>query len=130
MSEQAQREPRPSNPREPQAYPGGEQEFDAPVPPYPDRGTGEGQDVMEERGGVPGAQAGPRQVSEAEREGVTATEPAPSGPHGVGESTTTSGQDLGGQMSEEAHRADRLDSGIGDEEQITGPAMHPGDQGG
>jgi hypothetical protein len=130
MSEQAQREPKPSYPREPQAYPGGAQEPGGPVPPYPDRGTGEGQDVMEERGGVPGSEAGPRQVSDAERGGMSDTDMSPSGPHGVGETTTTSGEDFGRGMSEEGHREDRLDTGISEEGQITGPAMQPGDQGG
>ena len=130
MSEQQASKPPSPYPREPQAYPGGEQEFDSPVPPYPDRATGEGQDVLQERGGVPDSQAGPRQVSEAESGGMSDTDPSPSGPQGVGESPSTSGEDLGSRMSEEGHREDRLNTGIGDEEQITGPAMHPGDQGG
>lgn len=129
MSEQAQRASKPPYPREPQAYPGGAQEPGGLVPPYEGRQTGEGQDVEEERGG-PGSQAGPRQVSEAEREGMSDTDMSPSGPLGVGETTTTSGEDLGRGMSEERQREDRLNTGISDEEQTTGPATHRGDQGG
>jgi hypothetical protein len=54
---------------------------------------------------------------------------APKGPHGVGQSTSTSGEDIA-PMSEDAHREDRLDTGVSDEDQISGPAMHRGDQGG
>ncbi|MBV9160741.1 MAG: hypothetical protein JO281_04110 [Pseudonocardiales bacterium] len=130
MSEQT--ESKPPYPREPQAYPGGEQEPGGPVPPYEGRQTtGKDPDqLLEERGGVPSHETGPRDVSQAEREGMTDTDMSPSGPHGVGERTSSSGEDFGRSMSEEGHRDDRLDTGVGDEEQITGPAMHPGDQGG
>lgn len=83
---------------------------------------------FKERGGVPSHETGPRQVSEAERGGVSDTPMAPSGPMGVGQSTSTSGEDLA-PMSEDAQRSDRLDTGISDEKS-TGPAMNPGDQGG
>lgn len=127
MSEQVSKPP---NPREPQAYPGGAQEPGGLVPPYEERQkSSEGKNLEEERGGQ-GSQAGPRQVSEAERGGMSDTDPSPAGPHGVGETTTTSGEDLGRRMSEEGHREHRLDAGVGDEEQISGPATTSGDQGG
>jgi hypothetical protein len=128
MSEQVSKPP---YPREPQAYPGGAQEPGGPVPPYEGRQTGtEGKDVEEERGGQ-GSQAGPRQVSEAERGGMSDTEMSPSGPLGVGESTTTSGEDLSRGTSEASRRSDRIDTGVSREENVDpdSPAMHTGDQG-
>lgn len=134
MSEQQAGVARPPYPREPNVHSGGEQDpgGDRDLPPYDDRQkTGVGEDIealREERGGLPGHDAGPRQVSDAEREGMSDTDMAPSGPLS-GTSTSTSGEDIA-PMSEGAQRADRLNTGIADEDQITGPATHSGDQGG
>jgi hypothetical protein len=131
MTEQGQGVAQPPYPREPNVHSGGKQEpgSDRDLPPYDDRQTtGKDEDqLVQERGGK-GSQAGPRVVSEAERGGISDTDTTPAGPHGVGQSTSTSGEDIA-PMSEEAHRSDRLDTGVSDEE-TTGPAMHRGDQGG
>jgi hypothetical protein len=130
MSEQQGGAARPPYPREPNVHSGGVQEpgSDRDLPPYDDRQkSGEG-DLVAERGG-PGYQAGPRDVSDAEREGMSDTDMAPAGPHGVSQSTTTSGEDLA-PGSEDAQREDRLNTGVSDEGQVSGPAGHPGDQGG
>jgi hypothetical protein len=135
MSEQQAGVSRPPYPREPNVHSGGEQDpgGDRDLPPYDDRqktGPGEDKDkLLQERGGVPGHEAGPRDISDAERDGVSDTDMAPSGPHGVGQSTTTSGEDLA-PASREAQREDRLNTGASDEDQISGPATHRGDQGG
>ncbi len=90
---------------------------DRDLPPYDDRQkTGVGTDadkLAQERGGLPGHDAGPREVSDAEREGMTDTDMAPSGPLS-GTSTSTRGEDLA-PTSEKAQRADRLDTGVSDE---------------
>jgi len=135
MTEQQSGAARPPYPREPNVHSGGVQEpgSDRDLPPYDDRQkTGPGTDkdaLLEERGGVPSHETGPREVSQAERDGVGDTDMAPKGPHGVGQSTSTSGEDIS-PISEDAHSEDRLDTGVSDEDQISGPAMHRGDQGG
>jgi hypothetical protein len=122
--------PKPSYPREPQAHPGGEQELGGLTPPYEGRQTEGG----EEKGvGMPGHEAGPRDVSDAERGGMTDTDMAPKGPMGVGASTSRSGEDYGRGMSDEARKADRLEGGIADSTTNVdpdSPPMHTGDQGG
>ncbi|MDQ3764281.1 MAG: hypothetical protein M3460_22695 [Actinomycetota bacterium] len=135
MSEQAGAA-RPPYPREPMQA-GGTQEpgGDRDLPPYKDRQTTgkSGEQLEQERGGPGSSQAGPRDVSQAEREGMTDTDTSPSGPMGVGESTTTSGQDIMRGTSEEARRTDRLDGGIADTERNVdeeSPVMRTGDQGG
>lgn len=134
MTEQGQGVAQPPYPREPNVHSGGQQEpgGDRELPPYEDRQTtGKDHDqLVSERGGA-GSQAGPREVSEAERGGVSDTDMSPSGPHGVGETTTTSGEELGHGMSEGSHRSERLDTGISREENVDAgsPAMHSGDQG-
>jgi hypothetical protein len=60
---------------------------------------------------------------------VSDTDMAPSGPHGVGQSTSTSGEDLA-PASQGGREDDHLNTGVSDEGQITGPPMHSGDQGG
>lgn len=125
----------PPYPREPNVHSGGKQEPGSGIekPPYDSRqttGPGEDKDaLLRERGGDPGHDAGPRDVSQAEREGMSDTDMAPSGPHGVGETTTTSGEDIA-PMSEDARREERLNTGVADEDQISGPATHSGMQGG
>jgi len=136
MSEQQGGAARPPYPREPNVHSGGVQEpgSDREKPPYSERQTtGKSQEQLEEeRGGVGKSDAGPREVSQAESGGVTDTDMAPSGPHGVGESTSTSGESLGRGMSEEAHRSHRLDQGISGAPNVDpeSPATSSGDQGG
>ena len=67
-----------------------------------------------------------------DREGVSATDTTPGGPHGVGMSTSTSGNEPSLTGSEESHREDRLDAGISGEQNVDpeSPSMRSGDQGG
>jgi hypothetical protein len=67
-----------------------------------------------------------------DREGVSATDTTPSGPHGVGMSTSTSGNEPSLTGSEESHREDRLDAGVSGEQNVEpeSPPMRAGDQGG
>lgn len=129
----------PPYPREPNVHSGGEQDpgGDRDLPPYESRqkeGPGTDQDaLLRERGGVPGHEAGPRDVSSAESGGMTDTDTAPKGPHGVGQTTSTSGEDYGRSMSEAGHTADRFDGGIADSTSNVdpdSPSMRTGDQGG
>jgi hypothetical protein len=129
----------PPYPREPNVHSGGQQDpgGDRDMPPYEDRqkeGVGTDQDaLLRERGGVPGHEAGPRDVSGAESGGMTDTDMAPKGPHGVGQSTSTSGEDYGRSMSEAGHTEDRFDGGIADSTTNVNPdspQMRTGDQGG
>jgi hypothetical protein len=131
MTEQGQGVAQPPYPREPNVHSGGKQEPGSGIekPPYDDRQKSGPDDLVAERGGAGTSEAGPRIVSDAERGGVSDTDMAPAGPHNVGQSTTTSGEDLA-PMSEDAHREDRLNTGVADEDQISGPATHSGDQGG
>lgn len=102
MTEQQGGAARPPYPREPNVHSGGKQEpgSDRDLPPYEDRKkTGPGEDEnqgepLKEQGGVSAPETGPRDVSQAEREGVSDTDMAPAGPHGVGQSISTSGEDL------------------------------------
>jgi len=135
MTEQQGGVARPPYPREPNVHSGGEQEpgSDRDLPPYDDRQkTGKSQEELEQERVGAGHSAPPRQVSDAEREGVGDTDMEPAGPLGVGISTTTSGEDLSSGMSEEAQRKDRLDSGLSDESSkaTDSPATSSGDQGG
>lgn len=132
-------------PREPNVHSGGEQEpggGDRPLPPYDDKDlpgqpgrqmTGKSQDQLEqERGGTGKSDVGPRQVSDEERDGVGDADLAPQGPHKVGQSPSTSGEDLASGMSEAGHTKDRLDSGLSDvtSKATDSPATSSGDQGG
>jgi hypothetical protein len=115
-------------PREPNIQSGGEQEPGGPVPPYEGRSTtGKSkEELIEERADTEGHFAGPRETSQAEREGVTSTDPTPSDPHGVGASISTQGNEQMMGSSEEARRAERTDAGIGGAKEPT----TQGDQGG
>lgn len=136
MTEQQSGPARPPYPREPNVHSGGVQEpgSDRDLPPYDDRQTtGKSQDELDaERGGTGSSEAGARQVSQTEREGMGDTDMAPAGPLGVGISTTKSGEDLSRGMSEEKQKKDRLDSGLSDEsnKQSDSPVTSSGDQGG
>ena len=124
-------------PREPNIESGVHHEPGGPVPPYEGRKTeGKSQEELAQEArerGHPGHDAGPREVSQAEREGLTATDPNPSGPMGVGESMSTSGNERMYGKSKEAQRADTTDAGVGgtpDNVDAESPTMVPGDQGG
>ncbi len=135
MTEQGQGVAQPPYPREPNVHSGGKQEPGSGIekPPYDDRQKSPPDDLVAERGGTGSSEAGSRTVSDAERGGMTDTEMAPSGPHGVGETTTTSGEDLSYGKSEDARREDRLDSGlsdVGSKATPGSPVTSSGDQGG
>jgi hypothetical protein len=104
------------------------------MPPYEGRQKeSSGEKIMQERAGVPGHEAGPRDISQEERAGYSDTDTAPKDIHGVGASTSTSGEDIGGSMSEAGHTKDRFDGGIADSTTNVdpdSPKMRTGDQGG
>lgn len=130
MTEQESEVARPPSPREPNVHSGGKQEPESggrPLPPYDDRQqTGKSEDeLIQERGGAGKSDVGPRDVSQEERGGMEATDVNPPVQHGVGETVSTSGEDLMRGTSEEARRDERLEGGIAD----TG-SMPTGDQGG
>jgi hypothetical protein len=60
-------------------------------------------------------------------EGVSPTDTTPSGPQGVGESISTSGNEPSLTDSEESHRKDRLDAGVSREPNVDpeSPPMPP-----
>jgi len=138
MTEQESGVARPPYPREPNVHSGGEQEPESggrPIPPYDDRQkTGKGQDELaQERGGAGKSDVGPRDVSQEELGGMEATDINPPVQQGVGETTTTSGEELMHGTSEEARRKERLEGGIGDTGRNVdedSPVMRTGDQGG
>lgn len=135
MTEQQSGPARPPYPNEPNVHSGGKQEpgSDRDLPPYDDRQKsgpgGDSEELAKERGG-PGYQAPPREVSEAERKGVTDTDMAPAGPMNVGESVSPGNEGALGD-SEATQKADRLDTGVSREENVDSdsPTMHSGDQG-
>jgi hypothetical protein len=138
MTEQESGVARPPYPREPNVHSGGEQEPESGgrlIPPYDDRQkTGKGEDELaQERGGAGKSDVGPRDVSQEELGGMEATDINPPVQHGVGETTTTSGEDLMRGTSEEARRKERLEGGIADTGKNVdedSPVMRTGDQGG
>jgi len=133
MTQEASGKSQTPYPREP-GLGGGEQDpgGDRDLPPYEDRqkeSSGSGEKGV----GMPGHEAGPRDVSGAESGGMTDTDMAPKGPMGVGASPSTSGEDYGRGMSEEGHTEDRLEGGIADSTTNVdpgSPTMRTGDQGG
>jgi len=133
MTEERQDVAQPPYPREPNVHSGGKQEpgGDRPLPPYEGRQKSGEEPDMAQRSGE-GAAAGPRVVSQAEREGMSDTDMSPSGPHGVGESTSTSGNEQALGDSAATRHADRVDTGVSREKNIDpeSPAMHTGNQGG
>jgi len=135
MTEQREGVAQPPYPREPNVHSGGKQEpgGDRPTPPYEGRQTsGKDQDELTEERGGEGAAAGSRVVSQAEREGVSDTDTTGASPHGVGESTSTPGNEPPVGQSEASRRSDRIDTGVSREENVDpqSPAMHSGNQGG
>lgn len=119
----------------PNIHSGGEQEIGAPVPPYEGRQTeGKSEEELSRERGNFGHEAGPRDISQAEKEGVPPTDTTARSPHGVGESTGSQGNEESLGMSEEARRQARLetDAGVGPNRlrDSESPNMQPGDQGG
>ncbi len=139
MTEQREGPAQVSNPREPYVHSGGTQEPGSGIemPPYDDRQTsGKTQDELAadpQRVGPGTSDAGPREVSQAEREGVAATDTTAASPMGVGESMVTQGNERMVNKSEAAQRADQTDAGVGGRTPNLEPEMPEtlsGDQGG
>ncbi|HEU0090038.1 MAG TPA: hypothetical protein VFQ77_20700 [Pseudonocardiaceae bacterium] len=122
--------------RGPIIHSGGEQDIGAPTPPYESRQT-EGKDeeqLIQERGDTSHF-AGPREVSEEEREGMHPADTTPAGPMGVGETRGGQGNLETYGESEESRRAGRLETshtGVGKSgpTDAESPNLQPGDQGG
>jgi hypothetical protein len=131
MTQEASGKSQTPYPREP-GLGGGEQDpgGDRDLPPY----EGRQKEGSGPKGtGMPGHDAGPRDVSDAEAGGMTDTDMAPKDPMGVGASPSTSGEDYGRGKSEESHTEDRFEGGIGDSTTNVdsgSPPMRTGDQGG
>lgn len=119
--------------RGPNIHSGGTQDIGAPVPPYEGRQTtGKSkEELIEERTSTDHA-AGPRETSAEEREGVSATDTSGASPLGVGKSTSGQGNEEMFGEPEEAHRRDRVETGVGRSRPIDpeSPNLQPGDQGG
>jgi len=134
MTQQSGGVAQPPYPREPNVHSGGKQEpgSDRELPPYADRQTSgptqEEQAQNPQKSGQ-GSQAGPREVSQAEREGTSDTDTSPSSPQG--ESLSTPGNEPPLTYSKAAHQADRMDTGVSREKNIDprSPQTHSGDQG-
>jgi hypothetical protein len=117
-------------PREPNVSSGGKQEPGGLVPPYEGHKK-EGPSDKPQAG--EGSMAGPREVSEAEREGVSPTDTTAASPLGVGVSTSTQGNERMFGRSEEAQQAEQREAGVGGETPNIDPDSPPaltGDQGG
>lgn len=124
MSEQPVRPAKAPLPREPNAYPGGEQVPGGIVPPYEGHQTT--GPTQEEQAKDPqkmgeGSAAGPRQVSQVEREGVPATDTSAASPLGTGVSKSHQGNEKMYGRSEQAHDSDQLDVGVGGRAHNTDP---------
>lgn len=134
MTEQQGGVAQPPYPREPNVHSGGKQEpgSDRDLPPYEDRKksgyTEEEERARQATDSLTSHEAGAREISDAEQEGLTDTDPRPSDPQGAGPSPSTSGESFA-PASEDARRAERLDTGLS-QGSSTGPDMHSGDQGG
>jgi hypothetical protein len=129
MSEQPVKPAKAPLPREPNAYTGGKQEPGGLVPPYEGRQT-EGPSQAEQAG--EGSMTGPREVSEAERQGVSSTDTTAASPLGVGVSTSTQGNEEMYGRSKEEQKADQTEHGAGGTPKTVdpqSPTMIPGDQG-
>lgn len=134
MSEQNLGEAPTPTPREPNVHSGGQQEHGGPLPPYEGhQTTGKSDEELQEERGGSGSMTGPREVSQAEREGVSATDTTGASPLGVGESTTTQGEELMHGKPEAAHREDQVSTGVGgfpESADPDSPTAIVGDQGG
>lgn len=133
MSEQDERAvPMEGRSRGPNIHSGGTQEIGAPVPPYEGRSAGS-EDI--EKRGKTGHDAGAREISEEERQGVPPDDTTAASPHGVGVSTGSQGNEAALGSTNEARRKERQEAthtGVGRSEPIDpeSPNLQPGDQGG
>jgi hypothetical protein len=119
--------------RGPNIHSGGTQDIGAPVPPYEGRQeTGKSKEQLIDERISTDHDAGSRNVSQEEREGVSATDTSGASPMGVGESTSAQGNERMLGESEEAHRKDRVETGVGGSKPIDpqSPNLQVGDQGG
>jgi len=117
--------------RGPNIHSGGTQDIGTSTPPYEGRSVG---DETDKRGRTD-HDAGSRQVSQEEREGVPPEDTTAASPHGAGVSTGTQGNEQMVGESKEAHRKDREEStysGVGSSTPVDpeSPNLSPGDQGG
>ena len=134
-----------------QVQPAGEQEPGGLVPPYEGRQT-EMKDGYEEHtdkvfSGADDVEPGPgREISDEEREGVSATDTEAESPLGVGVSMTRRGEDVAKQEDEPGREDtgtkgpsdrpigvsdDRVSTNVDDQDtESGGPTMPAGDQGG
>lgn len=134
MTEQGHGAAQPPYPREPNVHSGGKQEpgSDRDLPPYEDRKKS-GEEGVSGVGVGSSHDAPPREVSEAERQGVPATDTTAASPRGVGESVVTQGNERMVNASEAAQSADRADTGVdGRTKNVDpeSPEVLSGDQGG
>jgi hypothetical protein len=116
MSEQPIHPAKAPLPREPNAYTGGKQVPGGLVPPYEGRqtsGPSQADLARDPQKMGEGTVAGPRQISQAEREGVSATDTTAASPLGVGVSKGNRGNEKMYGRSHEAHVSDQLDIGVG-----------------
>lgn len=137
MSEQPVHPAKAPLPSEPNVSTGGEQELGGLVPPYEGRQTmGKTEEEIAQQArerGHPGHEAGPREVSQAEREGVPDTDSTAASPLGTGVSKSNQGNEQMYGRSEKAHTSDREDIGVGGRPKNVdpeSPTMTTGDQGG
>jgi len=128
-----------SNPQEPYVHSGGKQEPGSGIEMFPYEGrqkTAEDEaDVLkqQQRSGPGTSDAGPRDVSQAEREGVPSTDTTGRSPLGAGQSINKQGNERMVNKSDAAQRADQTDVGVGGaSENIDpeSPTILPGNQGG
>ena len=134
MAEQQDERPVPPEGRSrgPNIHSGGTQDMGAPLPPYEGRST-TGEDI--EKRGSTDHDAGSREISQEEREGMRPDDTTPAGPLGVGETRSSQGNEQMVGESEETHRKDRTEvsaAGVGRSKPIDpeSPDMPTGDQGG
>ncbi len=106
-----------SNPQEPYVHSGGKQEPGSGIemPPYEGRQktAKDEAEVLKQRSGPGTSDAGPRDVSQAEREGVPSTDTTGRSPLGAGQSINKQGNERMVNKSEAAQRADQTDIGVG-----------------
>ncbi|MFZ0120717.1 MAG: hypothetical protein WAN20_21810 [Pseudonocardiaceae bacterium] len=137
MTQQGEGVAQPPYPREPNVHSGGEQDpgGDRDLPPYADRqtsGPAQEEQVKDPQKMGEGI-SDQREVSQAEREGVSGTDATAASPLGVGESMVKQGNERMYGRSDEAHTSDQVDVGVGGRtENIDpeSPTAMQGDQGG
>ncbi len=135
MSEQPVHPAKAPLPGEPNAYTGGKQVPGGLVPPYEGRqttGKGEEEEVARDPQTM-GSGAEPREISQAEREGVPSTDTTAASPLGAGVSKGNQGNERMYGRSDEAHVSDQLDIGVGGRSENVdpeSPTVTTGDQGG